>query len=218
MPHSRWPPPASLFVPNADRISATHGPESSSGANTRAIPRASGDNDVIDQDPKPQGKEVQNMKKSAFSIIALGLIASFAEARPHQNIETWKGHGFFFDDHRSPVGQYQLVLVRTRRAETTIQQNVEITFSNGDIRREECRMTESQAGKSWEISCNGRSGHGQCFGDGLCLDYQEDEAGSAFATTIIQDGDRTMRLLRVELKDGRAIRFFREKLIRAPNH
>ncbi|MBI3535480.1 MAG: hypothetical protein HY072_08375 [Deltaproteobacteria bacterium] len=72
-------------------------------------------------------------------------------------------------------------------------------------------MTEtSQDG--WKSECDHGNGGGYCFGEGLCISYETDTAGQAFTTTIIMDGQSDMRLMRTELHNDKAVRFFREKL------
>lgn len=127
--------------------------------------------------------------------------------------ETWSGEGTLFDRAGKPLGRYGLTLVRTPVKAGVVRHTVTVELPAGKIREMRCTLTLD--GESWTSSCaDGRQGGGRCFGDGMCLDYLSGPGGQAFATTIAFDGDDRMRMLRTELVEGEAVRFFRETLRR----
>jgi len=80
------------------------------------------------------------------------------------------------------------------------------------VKKISCTITRD--GQTWSQTCGARSGGGMCLGEGMCIDYLADKDGGAYATTIAFDGKKRMRMLRTELKNGQAQRFFRESLKR----
>ena len=141
-------------------------------------------------------------------IIALALVASPATFAASTDI--WEGPGSLFDVQGNPLSTYSLVVENIKNG-NQIQSNVTVTLPDGTIHKQQCLMTEtSQDG--WKSDCDHGKGGGHCFGEGLCISYEEDSTGKAYATTIVMDGPTDMRLLRTELQNGQAVRFFREKL------
>lgn len=141
-------------------------------------------------------------------ICALALFASQNTFAITTNI--WEGPGSLFDAHGNLSGSYNLVVENTQTG-NKIKSNVTVTLADGRVHKQQCLMTET--GKdSWESNCDHGKGSGHCFGEGLCVSYEENSTGKAYATTIVMDGPSDMRLLRTELLNGKAVQFFREKL------
>lgn len=145
------------------------------------------------------------MKKLLIALILMASSAAFAA-----KTEVWEGPGTLFDDQGKVVSSYHLVVENTKNGREILS-HVTVTFPDGTERKSQCRMTETGQ-KGWVSDCDHGKGGGACFGEGLCESYEEDSTGRAFASTIVMDGSANMRLLRTELKNGRAVHFFREKL------
>lgn len=126
--------------------------------------------------------------------------------------DVWKGEGSLFKLNGESEGSYSLTVKNTRNGSVT-ESEITVALANGAIINLQCTNTAGE-GESWSSLCGHGKGGGRCLGEGLCISYLEGESGKAFATTIAMDGPSDMRLLRTELKDGKAVRFFREKLHR----
>ena len=123
--------------------------------------------------------------------------------------DIWEGPGQLFDLNGQPAGAYNLVVEVTKNGVQT-ETHVKVALSDGTQIQRTC--TSTSLGVGWSSKCDYGTGGGYCFGEGLCLSYEEDASGRAFATTIVMDGPNDMRLVRTELQNGQAVRFFREKL------
>lgn len=137
------------------------------------------------------------------------LIATLVSSAAFAGTDVWEGSGSLFDLQGQPAGDYQLVVENTTSG-NEIQNLVTVTLADGSFKKLQCIMTKS--GDGWTSICDQGQGGGHCFGEGLCISYVADATGKAFATTIVMDGPSDMRLLRTELQNGQAVRFFREKL------
>lgn len=153
------------------------------------------------------------MKTSAqATVIIASLLAFIPTASAGEVTELWKGDGVLFDRSNKPIGKYRLEMYRTNVNKKKMLNEVKVFLPNAKTKTISCEITKSK--KGWSTDCRSRKGGGYCFGEGLCIDYMADQKGSAFATTIVMDGKDTMRMLRTELKRGKAVRFFRERLTR----
>lgn len=147
------------------------------------------------------------MKALTLTLIALGFTATVQAAT-----ETWEGNGTLFDQKGQAQGSYRLLVENTQQG-NEIQNHVTVTLADGSVREENCQMTKREAGH-WNMQCGNDRGGGSCLSEGLCISYVGNENGRGYATTIILDGPSEMRLLRTELQNGQALRFFSEKLHR----
>jgi hypothetical protein len=150
------------------------------------------------------------MRTIICTTIMLASLAITPVARASGGRELWQGQGVLFDRSNRPIRNYRLEVYRTEVSATKSLTEVKIFLPDGTVKNESCETTKTAGG--WVSDCKLRKGSGACFGDGLCIDYSEDRSGHAFATTIVMDGQDAMRLLRTELVNGKAVRFFREKL------
>ena len=142
------------------------------------------------------------------SLLLFALFAS--EITFASTTDVWEGSGILFNEKVEQIGSYTLVVENTKTSRQ-IQSYVAVSLPDGKIIKQQCLMTESKEG-TWNSKCDHGAGGGQCFGNGLCMSYEKDSKGKAYATTIIKDGNSDMRLLRTELQDGKPVHFFREKL------
>ena len=144
--------------------------------------------------------------KTLITILSFICIAQFSQA---QSAETWTGPGEIFNMKGESLQTYNLVVKNTPQENGTILSEVKIDLPDGSIINQKCDITHGQNG--WSTVCENSSGGGRCYGEGLCQSYTVD-GDKAFATTIVMDGENSMRLLRTELHNGEAVRIFREKL------
>lgn len=140
------------------------------------------------------------------------LYAGPAAATPAKSKQVWKGNGEILDRSGRSVAKYRLVMTVTPKGAGRSERDVRIYVRGRQIKRMTCQATAH--GRGWKQTCGAVRGGGTCFGDGLCMDYVTDGKGLAWATTIVNDGRRSMRLLRTELRHQKAVRFFRERLRR----
>lgn len=122
----------------------------------------------------------------------------------------WKGEGALFGTNGTNQGEYELTVTNTKNGDVT-ESKIHIKTAEGSVIDMQCTNTAADNG-SWSSQCNHGKGGGSCFGEGLCISYLDSGSGKAFATTVVMDGASDMRLLRTELQNGKAVRFFREKL------
>jgi hypothetical protein len=147
----------------------------------------------------------KKMKTLIFALVLIGSQTAGAAAT-----DIWEGSGTLFELQGKPTGTYDLLVENTRNGDQT-QSQVTVTLADGTIYKQQCLITQKVPGK-WISECDHGKGGGACLGEGLCLSYEEDSSGKAYATTIVIDGPADMRLVRTELQSGQAVRFFREKL------
>ena len=143
------------------------------------------------------------MKKLILTLALISSSSAFAAT------EVWEGAGSLFDVQGNTIGDYQLKVENSKDGNKT-QSQVTITLPKGQIITENCSITNDE--KGWKSECGPSKGGGQCLGEGLCISYEEDGTGKAYATTIVMDGPSDMRMLRTELQAGKAVRLYREKL------
>lgn len=146
------------------------------------------------------------------TIIIMALISaqqSFAAT------DIWKGQGSVFGTKDETQSNYELTVKNTHKGERT-DSEITVQLPNGTQINLTCTNNSDSHGKSssWSSECSHGKGGGRCFGEGLCISYLEDASGKAFATTIAMDGPSKMRLLRTELQNGKAVKFYREVLLK----
>lgn len=122
--------------------------------------------------------------------------------------KTWIGEGTVFDEQARPTGDYDVRLEQHPTGEGRIEQTVRITLPDGSTK--EFTQQLAQRGRHLEIRSQQARGGGLDLGDGMLHTYVETGEGCAQAQTIAMDGDERMRIVRTELEDGEAVRFFRE--------
>ena len=69
-------------------------------------------------------------------------------------------------------------------------------------------------GSSWTVESNLGTRGGACYGKDICENYITGANGIAYATTIIKDGADHERQITFVLQDGKAIKIFRQSLVR----
>lgn len=124
--------------------------------------------------------------------------------------DIWKGQGTVFGFKNDVQSNYDLIVKNTKNGEKTASE-ILILLPDGNNINLSCTNNTS-SDNSWTSDCTQGQGGGRCFGEGLCISYLENKNGKAYATTIVMDGPKKMRLLRTELQNGRAVKFYRENL------
>ena len=106
---------------------------------------------------------------------------------------------------------YEVELTRTPLGEGSFDHQIRVSLPEGQTRQMSQRVEATERG--FRIISEDGNGGGHDLGDGFLTTYTEDGEGTAFASSIFMDGDE-MRILRYELNDGEAVRFFRERYSR----
>lgn len=145
------------------------------------------------------------MKKTIIAT-AVALVANIASAA-----EVWEGPGKLYNLNRELLAEYT-VNVQIEKVSTS-EKKVDVTVRDQGgavIHSDACTMRNS--GQSWTKDCDGGSSRGFMLDYGLGIDYYEANDGKAYATDIVIDSNTQMRLLRTELENGQAQKFFAEIL------
>lgn len=125
--------------------------------------------------------------------------------------DVWTGSGSLYDGNRNLIGTYELTLSMEIAANGSRTTAVKVTQPDGTEKLINCQSKGSE--NKWSKTCdNGTAGGGYYFQDGLISEYVENAEGLGYAITIIYDSENEMRLLRTELRDNEASRFFVESL------
>ncbi|MBT4762728.1 MAG: hypothetical protein HOO06_13605 [Bdellovibrionaceae bacterium] len=146
--------------------------------------------------------------KNILIIIGIMMITNHSVAAA--SVEIWEGDGVLFNSERKVISNYKLTVQNIELSDKVTQSNVTVKLPDGSVRKYQCTNTYGE--KGWSTQCDDGEGGGYCFGQGLCQSYISHSNGNSFATTIVKDGPKNMRLLRTQLEEGRATGFFREKL------
>jgi hypothetical protein len=146
------------------------------------------------------------MKTILCTLLLLASQTTFAATSP----TVWEGQGTLTTVHGQQLSTYKLLVERTEDKSGGVT-NVTVTLPDGSTQNHVCRTTDGSHG-GWKSVCDHGTGGGRCLTEGLCISYEEEAGGKAFATSIVMDGPADMRLLRTELQDGKAVQFFSEKL------
>ncbi len=149
------------------------------------------------------------------SFVFATLIGSAPEAMGETTTkEVWKGSGAVFDQNGKQLASYELEVSIEEKSPGLRNRLVKVTMADGSVDEIVCSMRGDD--DAWSVSCESDAtttkGGGYCFGEGLCQEYEEVSPTHAFATTVIEDDDNGLRLMRTELRNGVAVAFYREKL------
>jgi hypothetical protein len=125
--------------------------------------------------------------------------------------DVWTGSGSLYDSNRNLIGTYDLTVNMETTADGSRTTAVKVTLPDGTEKHINCQSSGSE--NKWSKTCDdGMAGGGYYFDRGLISEYVENADGLGQATTIILDSENEMRLLRTELRDNDASRFFVESL------
>jgi hypothetical protein len=164
--------------------------------------------------PKPKEKTMRKLiTLRALSVIAAtfpGCAATAAETQT-EGPQVWKGTGALFAQDGSPQSQYTVELTRNPMNNGEVDQQIKVLIPEREPMLMSQRLRVGE--KSFEISSDSGNGGGLDLGDGFITTYMTNDDGVTFASSIFMNGDE-MRIFRYELKDGQAVRFFREAYTR----
>ena len=145
----------------------------------------------------------------------LALTASFAQAASAPASSHWTGSGHSYDLSGKETDSYTLD-VQVAAGDDSGVETVTVQIGGSGGRTETLVCQQTTAGKGWTKTCSdGGKGSGTLFDYGLGEDYYVGADGTAYSTQIILDGADRMRLERVTLKNGQAVRFNAETLTKA---
>lgn len=123
----------------------------------------------------------------------------------------WHGEGSVYDKERHLLSTYQIDLSKADRADGAMDIDVVLTFPDNSTKVIHCVRTGGE--ESWGKQCDdGTSGGGFLLDHGLASEYTSNADGIGYSSTFVFDADGGMRIMRYELKDGDAVRFFVESL------
>jgi len=154
----------------------------------------------------------RKMKTLTKAICSLAFIFSATGfAAPQKDcVQKWTGTGTIFGADGREEGSYNIEVINTESSDHIITSERRMTDSAGHTEVVTLKITENERGFTIESELG--NGGGRCYGKDLCESYIASENGCAFATTIVKDGVDTQRNLTFKLKDGKAVRIFRENL------
>jgi hypothetical protein len=155
------------------------------------------------------------MKKLLLGVM-VSLFAGHSSASsspaPIPEAHVWKGSGTRYDISKMEQGTYELTLEIQKLSPQEQKSVATVTLATGEVMIISCSQVNSERG--WSLECSNGKGGGYCFDQGMCQNYVADADGRAYATTLSFDGKDSMRLLRTELLNGKAVGFFAETLKR----
>jgi hypothetical protein len=167
------------------------------------------------------------MKTNGFALVALstslvvaavGLSAprlAHADAAADEGLGTWEGVGLATEVDGTVVGPFTVAITRRTLAGGGVRADGKIHTGNGkDIVF--WQETIQRGGGRFKVTSNLGAGGGACFANGICQSLEQRADGHAFASTIAKDGPDKVRVLVTELKDGNAVRFYAQTLVKKP--
>ncbi|MGZ3688832.1 MAG: hypothetical protein ACXWP5_11485 [Bdellovibrionota bacterium] len=161
------------------------------------------------------------MRKLTISMIAVaGLItfiggAKAARADVAKMLGTWNGTGATYSIDGTEEGEYQVQLVNVPGAQGGVDSSITVTIPN--YKTLHFTQTMRDTPKGFSITSDQGSGGALCVGEGLCEGFLGQD-GNGIAMTTISDGPDTLRILKTQLENGKAVRIMREKYVRAASN
>jgi hypothetical protein len=152
---------------------------------------------------------MKTMKTKTVLLGCMLLTAGTAHASP----EKWMGEGTLFNREGIRTGGYQMELINTELNSQETRSDVVVTTEEGEVLR--YSQIRYKSGDGFKIVGDNGKGGGYCFTEGLCQIYLQKDPSTAYAITLVKDGEKRMRFMKTELKDGQAVRFFSEKFEKA---
>jgi hypothetical protein len=168
---------------------------------------------------------VRRMKTNRFALAALSaslVVAAVglsppriahADAAANEGLGTWEGSGLTTDVDGTTAAPFTVAITRSTLAGGGVRADGKIHTSDGkDIAF--WQETVQRGGGKFRVTSNLGSGGGSCFANGMCQSLEQRADGHAFASTIAKDGPDKVRVLVTELKDGNAVRFYAQTLVK----
>jgi hypothetical protein len=156
-----------------------------------------------------------NITFFATVCLLLSCAARDADAGILQGLGNWEGSGTAFDVSGKDLGAFSVSLTRRSIGPSKVRGDGKITLAGGQ------QITfwqefEDRGPSGFTIVSNNGTGHGQCFANGMCQSIDQNPDGHAFATSIANDGADRVRILVIEMEQGKTVRFYQETLLRKP--
>ena len=152
--------------------------------------------------------------KMKIIFLLLGIVtANVTVASITEGAGTWKGQGLVFGLDGKIAGSYKYTAINTAVGDDELLTHVVVKLPDGTQEEYDQKMKDTSE-NGFVIESKEGHGGGYCFGDGLCESYLDMGQGHGIAINMIMDGKKRMRILKTDLQDGKAVRFFREKLVK----
>ena len=120
--------------------------------------------------------------------------------------DTWVGSGTMYSPDREPMATYDVVVEQSAPVAGQITSNIEVTDESGDVMTLTCDVFMFT--KAWRKTCSdGQEGGGYSFDLGMATEYTNLPDGRSFATTLINDSEDAIRILRTELLGDTVLSF-----------
>ena len=152
------------------------------------------------------------MKHMIVTVVGMSLftaVTTFASVT--DGVGTWAGSGSLFSIDGKPIANYSLGIVNTPVGPHGVQNVITIGLPDGTHKT--ITQTEQDTADGFTIESDLGKGGGYCVGEGICLAYVGTDA-DAFAITTIKDDASTKRMIMTELKNGKAVRVYRQKYVK----
>ena len=139
--------------------------------------------------------------------LALGIsmaqaVAAAPSAQHHHGI------GSMLDFKGTVSSSYEVDLVISEVSPGVRDQDITVRLPDG--KQFTMHQRSERSGNSLRITTAHGTGYGTDLGDGVLATYTPGPEGAAYAQTMVLLADETLRLVRTELRNGKAVRFFRE--------
>jgi hypothetical protein len=152
---------------------------------------------------------------SLATSLLVGAIAHADGESSDQGVGTWEGSGQTTESSGKDSGSFTIALTRTSLGAGSVRSEGKLKTADGKEIVFWQQTTERGGGK-YTIASSLGSGGGCCFSNGMCQSLETRSDGVAFASTVAKDGKDKIRVLVTELKDGHAVRFYAQTLVKKP--
>ena len=153
---------------------------------------------------------------SVSFLAAVGLAAPrLAHADSAEGLGTWEGSGVTTEADGKAGGPFTVVITRSALGAGSVRADGKIRLGDGKEIGFWQETTDRGGGK-YRLNSSLGTGGGCCFANGMCQSLEQRDDGHAFASTIAKDEPDKLRVLVTELKDGHAIRFHAQTLVKKP--
>lgn len=150
---------------------------------------------------------------AALSCAAFAFCPNLAHAESPDGLGTWDGSGVVTEIGNKHVGEFTAVVTRSARGDGVVRTDGTIRTADGRELTFWQEKTDRGNGAFQLVSDKGAGG-GCCFANGMCQSLESKDGGHAFASTLVMDGPDRVRLLITELENGKAVRFYAQRLVK----
>jgi hypothetical protein len=151
------------------------------------------------------------LASASFLITAvLALVAARANAADGSGV--WEGNGTAYGADGVAVGHFAVTFTRRQEGnrariegKATLASGKEISFWEEDV---------NEGSTGFQITSSEGTGHGGCFGNGICQTYKRDAAGHAVSTTFVIDSADEARVQQTEYQNDQVVQYREETVKR----